>query len=71
MKSIYAIFSKYIVLWGFFFFMAIGLPVIFAMLAASGIELWHLNKSRLITQLMNTIYTQTSAFPLMAVPFLF
>ncbi|MFV0321168.1 MAG: TRAP transporter large permease [Alphaproteobacteria bacterium] len=69
MKSIYAIFTKYIVLWGFFFFMAIGLPVIFAMLAASGIELWHLNKGALITQLMNKIYTQTSSFPLMAVPF--
>ena len=47
----------------------LGLPVLFALLAAPGILLWLNGQERDITLLYRNIYNGIDSFPLMAIPF--
>ena len=56
--------------WLFFVLMAIGMPVVFALLVAPGLSLVIDGKDGLFfSKLLTTIYTGIYSFPLMAVPF--
>ncbi len=56
--------------WIFFFLLAIGTPVVFALLAASGLSLVVDGQDgRFFAKLLSSIYTGMFSFPLMAVPF--
>ncbi len=53
----------------FLFFLIIGLPVFFGLLAAPGILLWMAGQERDITLLYRNVYNGMDSFPLMAIPF--
>lgn len=53
----------------FLFFLLIGLPVFFGMLAAPGIILWINGQERDLTLLYRNLYNGMDSFPLMAIPF--
>ena len=53
----------------FLFFLVIGLPVFFGLLAAPGILLWLSGQERDITLLYRNVYNGMDSFPLMAIPF--
>jgi len=53
----------------FLFFLFIGLPVFFALLAAPGILLWLNGTERDIVLLYRNVYNGMDSFPLMAIPF--
>ncbi|MEC3863146.1 TRAP transporter large permease [Mesobacterium sp. TK19101] len=53
----------------FLFFLMIGLPVFFGLLAAPGILLWMNGQERDITLLYRNVYNGMDSFPLMAIPF--
>lgn len=53
----------------FLFFLMIGLPVFFGLLAAPGILLWMSGQERDITLLYRNVYNGMDSFPLMAIPF--
>ncbi len=56
--------------WLFFLLMAIGMPVVFALLIAPGLSLVIDGKDELFfSKLLSTLYTGIYSFPLMAVPF--
>ncbi|MFZ1814348.1 MAG: TRAP transporter large permease [Rhizobiaceae bacterium] len=56
--------------WLFFLLMAIGMPVVFALLVAPGLSLVIDGKDGLFfSKLLTTVYTGIYSFPLMAVPF--
>ena len=53
----------------FLFFLIIGLPVFFGLLAAPGILLWMAGQEKDITLLYRNVYNGMDSFPLMAIPF--
>jgi len=53
----------------FLFFLLIGLPVFFGLLAAPGLLLWLNGQERDITLLYRNVYNGIDSFPLMAIPF--
>ncbi|MBM3604498.1 MAG: TRAP transporter large permease [Alphaproteobacteria bacterium] len=53
----------------FLFFLFLGLPVFFGMLAAPGILLWLNGQERDLTLLYRNLYNGMDSFPLMAIPF--
>ncbi len=53
----------------FLFFLLLGLPVFFSLLAAPGILLWLNNQSNDAAMLYRNIYNGIDSFPLMAIPF--
>ena len=53
----------------FLFFLLIGLPVFFGLVAAPGILLWMAGQERDITLLYRNVYNGMDSFPLMAIPF--
>ncbi|MGR3614931.1 MAG: TRAP transporter large permease [Paracoccaceae bacterium] len=53
----------------FLFFLLIGLPVFFGLLAAPGLLLWLNGQERDITLLYRNVYNGMDSFPLMAIPF--
>lgn len=53
----------------FLFFLLIGLPVFFGLLAAPGILLWMAGQEKDITLLYRNVYNGMDSFPLMAIPF--
>ncbi|MEM7319169.1 MAG: TRAP transporter large permease [Pseudomonadota bacterium] len=53
----------------FLFFLLIGLPVFFGLLAAPGILLWLNGQEKDITLLYRNVYNGMDSFPLMAIPF--
>lgn len=53
----------------FLFFLLLGLPVFFGMLAAPGIILWLNGQERDLTLLYRNLYNGMDSFPLMAIPF--
>ncbi|NRB00486.1 MAG: TRAP transporter large permease [Rhodobacteraceae bacterium] len=53
----------------FLFFLVLGLPVFFALLAAPGILLWMSGMDREIALLYRNVYNGMDSFPLMAIPF--
>ena len=53
----------------FLFFLMIGLPVFFGLLAAPGILLWMAGQEKDITLLYRNVYNGMDSFPLMAIPF--
>jgi len=53
----------------FLFFLLIGLPVFFALLAAPGVLLWLNGQEKDITLLYRNVYNGMDSFPLMAIPF--
>jgi tripartite ATP-independent transporter DctM subunit len=53
----------------FLFFLFIGVPVFFGMLAAPGIMLWLNGQERDLALLYRNVYNGMDSFPLMAVPF--
>jgi len=53
----------------FLFFLLIGLPVFFGLLAAPGILLWMNGQEKDITLLYRNVYNGMDSFPLMAIPF--
>ncbi|MFK7854761.1 MAG: TRAP transporter large permease [Granulosicoccus sp.] len=53
----------------FLFFLFIGVPVFFGMLAAPGIMLWINGQERDLALLYRNVYNGMDSFPLMAVPF--
>lgn len=56
--------------WIFFVLLAIGMPVVFALLIAPGLSLVIDGKDQLFfSKLLSTVYTGMYSFPLMAVPF--
>ncbi len=60
--------SKYVVFWIFLLLLFLGLPVMFAMMGASGLQLWQMDKLPLLSMQMNRIFSGIASFPLMAVP---
>ena len=56
--------------WIFFILLAVGMPVVFALLIAPGLSLVIDGKDALFfSKLLTTVYTGMYSFPLMAVPF--
>ncbi|MEX0348409.1 MAG: TRAP transporter large permease [Paracoccaceae bacterium] len=53
----------------FLFFLLIGLPVFFGLLAAPGLLLWLNGQEKDITLLYRNVYNGMDSFPLMAIPF--
>ena len=53
----------------FLFFLLLGLPVFFALLAAPGVLLWLNGQEKDITLLYRNVYNGMDSFPLMAIPF--
>ncbi len=53
----------------FLFFLMIGLPVFFGLLAAPGIVLWLNGQERDLALLYRNVYNGMDSFPLMAIPF--
>ena len=53
----------------FLFFLMIGLPVFFGLIASPGILLWLNGSERDITLLYRNLYNGMDSFPLMAIPF--
>jgi len=53
----------------FLFFLLIGLPVFFGLLAAPGLLLWMSGQEKDITLLYRNVYNGMDSFPLMAIPF--
>ena len=53
----------------FLVFLLLGLPVLFALLAAPGLLLWLNGQERDITLLYRNVYNGMDSFPLMAIPF--
>jgi tripartite ATP-independent transporter DctM subunit len=53
----------------FLFFLMIGLPVFFGLLAAPGLLLWLNGQEKDITLLYRNVYNGMDSFPLMAIPF--
>jgi len=53
----------------FLVFLAIGLPVVFGLLAAPGVLLWLNGQESDITLLYRNVYNGMDSFPLMAIPF--
>ena len=63
------IFKGVAVLWGFLALLAVGVPVIFAMLGAGAFQLWALDRTMFLGMQANRIYSGINSFPIMAVPF--
>lgn len=57
------------VLWGFLALLAVGVPVVFAMLGAGAFQLWALDRTMFLGMQANRIYSGINSFPIMAVPF--
>ena len=53
----------------FLFFLIVGLPVFFGLVAAPGLLLWLNGQERDITLLYRNVYNGMDSFPLMAIPF--